>query len=80
MISDYHELPLGFRLRPGTYSVQIVPYQVEPRRDLSWSFRAYSGGVDTLRQATGIPYAASIEIEPPTVEHPLDLLTWLVAR
>jgi hypothetical protein len=80
IVGDYHELPLGVRLRPGTYQLQIVPYQVEPRRELSWSLRAYSGGVDTSRQVTGAPYAASIEVGPPTIEHPLDLFTWPLSR
>ena len=80
VVGDYHELPLGFRLRPGTYQLQIVPYQVEPRRELSWSVRAYSGGVDAPRQVMGVPYSASIEVGPPGLEHPLDLFTWLLSR
>ena len=80
VIGDYHELPLGFRLRPGTYSLQIIPYQVEPRRELAWTIRAYSGEVDTSRPITGTPYAVQIEVHPPSVEHPLDLFTWLLAR
>jgi len=65
VIGDYHELPLGFRLRPGTYRLQIVPYQVEPRRELSPS---------------GTPLTVPIVIGRPTVDHPLDLFTWLLAR
>jgi hypothetical protein len=80
IVGDYHELPIGVRLRPGTYQLQIVPYQVEPRRDLSWSIRAYVGGIDTPRQVTGTAYATSIEVGPPSVEHPLDLVTWLLSR
>ena len=80
VVGDYHELPLGFRLRPGTYQLQIVPYQVDPRRELSWSIRAHSGGVDTQRQVTGTPYSVTIEVGPPGIEHPIDLLTWLLAR
>ena len=80
IVGDYHELPIGVRLRPGTYRLQVVPYEVESGRELPWSIRAYSGGIDTPRQVTGTPYAAEIVVEAPVVEHPLDLVTWLLAR
>src|SRR5206468_989152 len=34
IVGDYHELPIGTRVPPGTYRLQIIPYQVDPVRNL----------------------------------------------
>ncbi|MCC6176814.1 MAG: DUF2723 domain-containing protein [Chloroflexi bacterium] len=34
IVGDYHELPIGNRLGPGTYRVRIVVYAVDPPREL----------------------------------------------
>ena len=34
VVGDYHELPLGIRLRPEQYTLQVIPYRIDPRQEL----------------------------------------------
>jgi hypothetical protein len=77
-IGDYRELPIGSRLRPGEYQLQIVPYRVEPRQPLAvqhvpplpWQI------VQPAHEGIFVP----ITVEPRTVGSPLDLFASLLAR
>ena len=72
IVGDYRELPIGSRLRPGTYQLQIVPYRVDPRVNLA-VFRIFEIPgqiVSAASEGVVIP----ITVEPRTISSPLDLL------
>ena len=77
-IGDYRELPLGSRLRPGTYQLQIVPYRVEPRQPLAVRGIVPAPGQILTTAAEGVVMA--ISIEPRTSSSPLDWLAALLPR
>jgi hypothetical protein len=72
LVGDYHELPLGSRLAPGTYQIQIAPYRVEPLTNLK---RLNAEG-----QPTGEGVSLQFEVGPRIIGGPLDLLGSLLAR
>jgi hypothetical protein len=77
-IGDYRELPIGSRLRPGIYQVQIVPYRVEPRQPLAVQGIVPVPGQILTTAPEGV--AMTITVEPRTSPSPLDLLASLMAR
>jgi hypothetical protein len=73
IVGDYHELPIGSRVEPGEYRVQVVPYRVEPRQELR------------LLDANGQPAQPGALLAPLSVEarpfrRPLDVLVRVLAR
>jgi hypothetical protein len=78
IVGDYHELPIGPRVRPGVYQLQVVPYRVEPRRPLAALMIPGSGDQALRPSVEGA--AMTITIEPPVVRHPLDVLISPLAR
>jgi hypothetical protein len=71
-VGDYHELPLGSRLQPGRYQIQILPYRVDPIQNLH---QLDGSGRPTVEGAL-IP----IQVEPRVITRPLDLLASALAR
>jgi hypothetical protein len=72
LIGDYHELPVGSRLAPGAYQVQVLPYRVEPLANL----RRLDERGQPLEEGVTVP----IVVEPRIIRGPLDLLTSALAR
>jgi hypothetical protein len=72
VVGDYHELPLGSRLAPGTYQIQIVPYRVDPLRNLH--------RLDASGQPGEEGMTVPIEVGPRQIRRPLDLISALLAR
>ncbi|MGE3913059.1 MAG: hypothetical protein AB7K36_27115, partial [Chloroflexota bacterium] len=78
LVGDYHELPLGSRLRPGVYWLQIVPYRVEPREPLA---------VERILELPGQPMQPAtegvrmpVQVEPRTSGTLLERLTTFTIR
>jgi hypothetical protein len=71
-IGDYHELPLGSRLAPGTYQLQVQPYRVDPLTNL----RRLDAAGQPGEEGVSLP----IEVGPRVIAGPLDLLGALLAR
>jgi hypothetical protein len=69
LVGDYHELPIGSRLAPGTYQLQVIPYRVDPVSNL----RRLDGSGQTTDQ--GISF--DILVGQRAINGPLDLLTEL---
>lgn len=78
LVGDYRELPIGSRLRPGVYQLQIVPYRVDPPVSLALYriFEIPGQIVEAASEGVVIP----IMVEPRTVNSPLDLLMSPFAR
>jgi hypothetical protein len=76
VVGDYHELPIGSRVRPGRYGIQVVPYRVDPPRPL----QRIEGGrpMDSSPDHEGL--TIPIEVGPRALTRPLDLLAFLLAR
>ena len=72
VIGDYHGFPLGSRLAPGMYQLQILPYLVEPLGNLR--------RLDERGQPGEEGVSVPIEVGPRQIGSPLDLLTRLLAR
>jgi hypothetical protein len=72
VVGDYHELPIGSRLPPGTYQLQILPYRVDPIQNL----RQIEGGDRPDADGVTLP----IEVGPRPIRRPLDVLASLLAR
>lgn len=72
VVGDYHELPLGSRLSPGTYQLQVLPYRVEPLGNL----RRLDGSGQPGEEGVTVP----IEVGPRVIAGPLDLLGAILAR
>jgi hypothetical protein len=71
-VGDYHELPLGSRLTPGTYQLQVLPYRVQPLGNLR--------RLDAAGQPTEEGVSLPIELGPRVIAGPLDLLGAILAR
>ena len=71
-VGDYRELPLGSRVRPGTYHIHVQPYRVDPLQNL----RQLDGRGQPAEDGVRLP----IEIGPRSKASPLDLLASLIAR
>jgi hypothetical protein len=71
-IGDYHELPLGSRLAPGTYRIVVQPYRTNPTANLR--------RIDSAASAPDEGASIEIYVEPRTVRTPLDLIASLLAR
>jgi hypothetical protein len=72
VVGDYRELPIGSRLQPGAYRVQVVPYRVDPLRNLR--------RLDQSGQQSEDGVSLPIEVEPRAIAGPLDLLAFVLAR
>jgi hypothetical protein len=72
VVGDYHELPFGSRLAPGTYQIQILPYRVEPISNLH--------RLDARGQPGEEGMTVPIEVGPRQIRRPLDLISALLAR
>jgi hypothetical protein len=72
LVGDYHELPLGSRLAPGDYQIQILPYRVDPLSNLH--------RLDVVGRPGEEGVTVPIEVGPRQIRRPLDLVSALLAR
>lgn len=72
IVGDYHELPIGSRVPPGTYQIHVLPYRVEPVQNLRQ--------IDGRGQPVAEGVTMHIDVGPRPIGSPLDLLASLLAR
>ena len=77
-VGDYHELPIGSRLQPGVYSIQVVPYRADTLEPIP--VRAVPPFPGNLVQHADVGVRLPFEVAPRAIDRPLDLLASLLAR
>jgi hypothetical protein len=78
VVGDYRELPVGSRLRPERYQLQIVPYRAETREPLRAFLLPDSGGQVLQRATEGV--VMPVTVEPRILRGPMDLIGLLLGR